>query len=175
MSEERIVKTLCRMCDDRCGIDVHLSGSRITKIEGNPSHVWNRGRLCIKGSHGEEMFNSPQRLKKPLKRTEKGQRSTADAIEAVPHTLPALWRAEKIGAKTAKAGFDWREVSGALDKLSEELDELRTLVDRERERLCIVLRKPKGVFGIITPWNFPLGTPSMYYLAPGLAAGCPMV
>ena len=28
-----------------------------------------------------------------LKRREKGQRSTADAIEAVPHTLPALWRA----------------------------------------------------------------------------------
>ena len=28
-----------------------------------------------------------------LKRQEKGQRSTADAIEAIPHTLPALWRA----------------------------------------------------------------------------------
>lgn len=26
-----------------------------------------------------------------LKRREKGQRSTADAVEAVPHTLPALW------------------------------------------------------------------------------------
>ena len=25
MCEERIVKTLCRMCDDRCGIDVHLN------------------------------------------------------------------------------------------------------------------------------------------------------
>lgn len=60
-----------------------------------------------------------------LKRTEKGQRSTADAIEAVPHTLPALWRAEKMKKKAAKAGFDWRDVSGALDKLSEELDELR--------------------------------------------------
>ena len=35
-----------------------------------------------------------------LKRQEKGQRSTADAIEAVPHTLPALWRAEKINKKT---------------------------------------------------------------------------
>ena len=40
-----------------------------------------------------------------LKRREKGQRSTADAVEAVPHTLPALWRAEKIQSKTAKAGF----------------------------------------------------------------------
>ena len=63
-----------------------------------------------------------------LKRKEKSQTTTADAIEAVPHTLPALWRAEKIGSKTAKAGFDWKDVSPALDKLSEELGEFRSAV-----------------------------------------------
>ena len=110
MSEERIVKTLCRMCDDRCGIDVHLSGSRITKIEGNPSHVWNRGRLCIKGSHGEEMFNSPQRLKKPLKRTEKGfvEIPLEQALDEIAEKLKAIqekygpravgvWKGEGVG------------------------------------------------------------------------------
>lgn len=60
-----------------------------------------------------------------LKRTEKGQRSTADAIEAVPHTLPALWRAEKTAGKTAKAGFDWASALSALGKLEEEVRELR--------------------------------------------------
>jgi len=60
-----------------------------------------------------------------LKRREKGQRSTADAVEAVPHTLPALWRAEKIQSKTAKAGFDWPDREPALDKLAEEVDEFR--------------------------------------------------
>ena len=64
-----------------------------------------------------------------LKRREKGQRSTADAIEAVPHTLPALWRAEKIQKKTAKAGFNWDTISGALDKLEEEARELRLAVE----------------------------------------------
>lgn len=64
-----------------------------------------------------------------LKRTEKGQRSTADAIEAVPHTLPALWRAEKIGAKTAKAGFDWDSALSALGKLEEEVRELRAALE----------------------------------------------
>lgn len=67
-----------------------------------------------------------------LKRQEKGQRSTADAIEAVPHTLPALWRAEKIVSKTAKAGFNWDSVSGALDKLEEEVRELREAVEAQR-------------------------------------------
>lgn len=46
---------------------------------------------------------------------------------------------------------------------------------RERNQLCMVLNKPIGIFGIITPWNFPIGTASMYYIAPGLAAGCPMI
>ena len=64
-----------------------------------------------------------------LKRQEKGQRSTADAIEAVPHTLPALWRAEKINKKTRNAGFDWSDPMGALEKLEEEVRELRQAME----------------------------------------------
>ncbi len=60
-----------------------------------------------------------------LKKKEKHQETQADAVDAVACSLPALWRAEKMKKKAAKAGFDWRDVSGALDKLSEELDELK--------------------------------------------------
>lgn len=38
-----------------------------------------------------------------LKRREKKQETTADAIEAVARSLPALWRAEKICSKAVKA------------------------------------------------------------------------
>ena len=65
-----------------------------------------------------------------LKREEKGQASTADAIEAVPHTLPALWRAEKVQKKAVKAGFDWSGALSALDKLEEEIRELRAALER---------------------------------------------
>ncbi len=61
-----------------------------------------------------------------LKKREKHQDTQADAVDAVARTLPALWRAEKVKKKAAKAGFDWADVSGALDKLSEELGELST-------------------------------------------------
>ena len=60
-----------------------------------------------------------------LKKKEKHQETQADAVDAVARTLPALWRAEKIKKKVAKAGFDWPDVTGALDKLSEELNELK--------------------------------------------------
>ena len=65
-----------------------------------------------------------------LKRQEKGQQSTADAIEAVPHTLPALWRAEKTVSKAAKAGFGWKDTLSALEKLEEEVRELRQAIEQ---------------------------------------------
>ena len=63
------------------------------------------------------------------KKLEKGYTSPADAVEAVPHTLPALWRAEKIVSRSVKAGFNWDSITGALDKLDEESAELRQAVD----------------------------------------------
>lgn len=62
------------------------------------------------------------------KRTEKGQRTTADAMDSVARALPALTRAAKLQSKAAKAGFDWENISPALDKLSEELEELETAI-----------------------------------------------
>lgn len=64
-----------------------------------------------------------------LKRQEKGQRSTADAIESVPHTLPALWRAEKLQNKTAKVGFTYTETVEALRHLEQEVRELREALE----------------------------------------------
>ena len=62
------------------------------------------------------------------KRAEKGQRTTADAMDSVARALPALTRAAKLQGKAAKAGFDWRDISPAMDKLSEELEELETAI-----------------------------------------------
>jgi ATP diphosphatase len=46
-------------------------------------------------------------------------------LDGVPKALPALMRAEKLSKRAAHVGFEWPDVSGALDKLEEELGELR--------------------------------------------------
>jgi tetrapyrrole methylase family protein/MazG family protein len=63
-----------------------------------------------------------------LKREEKGQRTAADAMDSVARALPALWLADKLQSKAAKAGFEFADVQGALDKLDEETGELRAAV-----------------------------------------------
>lgn len=83
-------------------------------------HVF--GDVTVSGS-GEVLSNWED-----LKREEKGQATHTDALSAVARSLPALWRAEKVQKKAKKAGFDWPDVSGALDKLSEEIAELKTAV-----------------------------------------------
>ena len=67
-----IQQTLCRMCDDRCGIDVTLEGGRIVDIVGNRDHLWNRGRLCVKARAAADMVYHPDRILAPLKRTADG-------------------------------------------------------------------------------------------------------
>ena len=76
------------------------------------------------GSSDEVLVNWEQ-----LKRAEKGQRTTADAMDSVARSLPALWRADKLQSKAAKAGFEFADVGGALDKLDEETRELREAVE----------------------------------------------
>jgi len=69
-----------------------------------------------------------------VKRKEKGQETYADTIRAVARSLPALAYAQKVQKKAAKAGFDWPDVSGAFDKLSEETDELKRAMNGDGDK-----------------------------------------
>ena len=63
-----------------------------------------------------------------IKRKSKKQKTTTESMLSVPRELPALMRATKLQKKAADVGFDWPEVSGALDKLEEEIAELRQAI-----------------------------------------------
>lgn len=66
-----------------------------------------------------------------LKKAEKGHATQADAVDSVARSLPALWRAEKVQKKAAKVGFDWPDIGCALDKITEELEEVRAAMGGE--------------------------------------------
>jgi len=68
-----------------------------------------------------------------LKAGERQERGGDDsALAGVGQALPALTRAEKLGKRAARVGFDWRDGSGALAKVREELDELAMARERGR-------------------------------------------
>lgn len=49
----------------------------------------------------------------------------AGALDGVARALPALMRAEKIQKRAARVGFDWATIGPVIDKIEEELGELR--------------------------------------------------
>jgi tetrapyrrole methylase family protein/MazG family protein/ATP diphosphatase len=71
-----------------------------------------------------------------IKAKEKAGRSI---LGGVPRSLPALVRAQRIGEKVARVGFDWQDAAGSMAKVHEELRELEHAIaagnakDREEE------------------------------------------
>jgi ATP diphosphatase len=62
----------------------------------------------------------------------------AGALDGVARALPALLRAEKIQKRAARVGFDWKQTDPVIDKIEEELGELRaelTAGDVDQARL----------------------------------------
>lgn len=63
--------------------------------------------------------------RKAAERAKKGGTAPAGALDGVAKALPALLRAEKIQKRAARVGFDWKETAPVIDKIEEELGELR--------------------------------------------------
>jgi ATP diphosphatase len=59
------------------------------------------------------------------KSAERVARAETGALAGVPTGLPALTRAAKLTARAARVGFDWPDAEAVLEKLDEEVAELR--------------------------------------------------
>ena len=60
-----------------------------------------------------------------LKAVERQDGVDQSALAGVAQSLPALLRAEKIQKRAARTGFDWPDPSGALEKIHEEIEEVK--------------------------------------------------
>ena len=61
-------------CHGGCGVLAHIEDGKLVKIEGDPEHPWNQGRLCARCLAMTQYVNHPDRLTRPLKRVgERGE------------------------------------------------------------------------------------------------------
>ena len=66
-----------------------------------------------------------------IKKTEKFSAQRVSTLDGVPSVFPALMRAEKIQKKAAKVGFDWERAPEVVDKIDEELAELKKAMETD--------------------------------------------
>jgi nucleoside triphosphate diphosphatase len=71
------------------------------------------------------------------KHAERAARAETGTLAGIPVALPALTRARKLTARAGRVGFDWPDAASVLDKLDEEIAELRAeLPDSDPARLA---------------------------------------
>jgi tetrapyrrole methylase family protein/MazG family protein len=85
-------------------------------------HVF--GEVSVSGS--EEVLKNWDQIKKQEKGETTGPTSVFDSI---PRSLPPLLRTEKVISKVTKVGFQWPDLNGPLEKLEEEVRELRREIE----------------------------------------------
>jgi tetrapyrrole methylase family protein/MazG family protein len=52
-------------------------------------------------------------------------------LDGVPLALPALSQAQEYQDRAARVGFDWKEMSGVLEKIAEEIQEIREVTNEK--------------------------------------------
>ncbi|MGN6591390.1 MAG: twin-arginine translocation signal domain-containing protein, partial [Terriglobales bacterium] len=99
----------CRECPAGCGLVVRVNTGRPNKVEGNPDHPVNRGKLCLRGQTAVQGLYNPDRFRQPLLRDAHGRLQPTDWTTALA----------KFGEAVKAAGGDmvWlgRLETGTLD------------------------------------------------------------
>ena len=107
-----VYASTCRECPAGCGILVKTREGRPVKIEGNPQHPVNRGRLCARGQAALQGLYDPDRITQPMKK-DGGRWTPVSWDEAEQTVATALAAASAAGAD--RIAFIGGADSGALD------------------------------------------------------------
>jgi anaerobic selenocysteine-containing dehydrogenase len=110
--ENGVVSTLCRMCGNRCSIDVHVRDGYMVDVSPGEDNPSNQGRMCPRGYAALDMFYHPDRIRKPLKKQADGSFKTIgrdqafDEIAARMLAIKDRWGARSMGLWKGEAvGF----------------------------------------------------------------------
>jgi tetrapyrrole methylase family protein/MazG family protein len=96
------------------------------KIKRRHPHVW--GELTV--SEAKDVLPLWEALKAQERREkERVGEPERSMLDGVPRALPALAQADAYGRRLARVGLDWPDVEGALEKIDEEIEELREATD----------------------------------------------
>ena len=80
--------------------------------------------------------HSTNDINKSWEAAKQKEKQRNNVLDGVPKNLPALLRARRIQEKAANVGFDWSELSPVIDKVDEEIGELKE---------AVVLKNPKNI------------------------------
>ena len=90
--------TTCRECPAGCGMLAKTREGRLIKVEGNPLHPVNSGKLCARGQAAMQGVYNPDRYQGPLRRRQDGDFDPLSWPAAEKEVLDGLEISRRIRA-----------------------------------------------------------------------------
>jgi ATP diphosphatase len=97
-------------------------------VAGGISEKMLRRHPHVFGSDEERADGKKDGSWEQIKENERSESNHDSALAGVARSLPALKRAEKLGKRASRVGFDWPDRRGVHEKIQEELGELEEAV-----------------------------------------------
>jgi tetrapyrrole methylase family protein / MazG family protein len=114
---------LARMAEEAGEFDIaDVLGDVADKMVRRHPHVFGDATVASV----EEVRTNWERIKTEVEH--KGHEGSF-VCSGIPRSLPTLVKAQRITTRAAEAGFDWKDTAGVLDKVAEELAELRAALE----------------------------------------------
>jgi tetrapyrrole methylase family protein/MazG family protein len=84
---------------------------------------------------GEEILETSEEVLKQWEYRKKEEGKLKESIlEGIPKEMPALIRAQRLQARAARVGFDWKRIEDVIEKLDEELKEFRSAINSKDQK-----------------------------------------
>ncbi len=70
MARKRITHyRTCNLCESMCGVEVEIEGKEVLSVRGDKNDVFSRGHICPKATALKDLYDDPDRLKQPMRRS----------------------------------------------------------------------------------------------------------
>ena len=98
------------------------------KLVRRHPHVFGEPEV-VRENRASNAGEALQRWERAKSEETKDAEAVRSRLAGIPRSLPPLARAYKVSARAARHGFDWPEIAGSLEKLEEEVREVRDLLE----------------------------------------------
>ncbi|WP_166255826.1 molybdopterin-dependent oxidoreductase [Marinobacter salicampi] len=94
----------CHLCEAMCGVAIEVKGGRIASIKGDENDPLSHGHICPKAVALQDLHEDPERLKRPMRRTEEGWQEVS-WDEALDYVATNLHRVRKEHGNNAVGAY----------------------------------------------------------------------
>lgn len=138
----------CNLCEAICGLEIQLENGRIRSIKGDRNDPLSKGHICPKAVALQDVYNDPDRLRRPVKRTAGGWQEISWS-EAYDEVTSELKRVQSKHGKNAVAVYLGNPTVHNLEALLFGPAFFRTLKTKNRYSATSVDQLPEQLVSLM--------------------------